>query len=310
MQHKHRETTSSARPNPPHLPQALVVAAAKPFAPTGRLSTALYHPIRFVYHSSCAWRPSLRPPSRWLWSRPLTPPVSAAGSCKSTSTIPPSALATPTSCLCWTNRAQVRADRTVPPIATCAVRAAGASPHTPAPSATAPAVGATAYQNAKAFTSAVADAFDIGINRTRVGVVTYSTNTIVRIPLNATRDYCRFDTAVKALPYAAGWTATWDGIRAAHNELISFGRPRSMAVPKIMVIVTDGQSQVSPGCTYPCSTTRTVAAANAARAAGISVVLITIGPARNFFAVREPAGGAGATPPAVWAMAAAAALIP
>jgi len=48
-----------------------------------------------------------------------------------------------------------------------------------------------------------------------------------------------------------------------------------------MLIVTDGQSQTYD-CMYPCSTRRVAAAAQAARTAGISVGVLSVGSPDNF----------------------------
>jgi len=41
----------------------------------------------------------------------------------------------------------------------------------------------------------------------------------VRAALDAVTDFCALKNTINALPYSAGWTATWDGITAGTTQV-------------------------------------------------------------------------------------------
>ncbi|RYG49699.1 VWA domain-containing protein [archaeon] len=117
--------------------------------------------------------------------------------------------------------------------------------------------------------------------QSRVGLVRFGSSASLSIRMGSSASNAAFRTSVLGLGYGGGYTNTWSAIDTARGEFIARGNPASAAVPKVMFVVTDGQSQI-PGCVYPCSTERTRTAADAARAAGITVAILTVGPASNF----------------------------
>ena len=119
----------------------------------------------------------------------------------------------------------------------------------------------------------------------RVGLVRYSTNAIVELPLGQFSTYCSAADRVARIVYDAGATATSVGIANATQQFTTHGRRASLAVPKVMVVITDGLS--TTGCLLAgfnattCPLASTLWAADQARRAGITVMVVSIGSAAN-----------------------------
>jgi hypothetical protein len=104
----------------------------------------------------------------------------------------------------------------------------------------------------------------------------------VELALGQYDTYCSAASRVAQITYDAGLTATSFGIANATQQFKTRGRPASMAVPKVMVVLTDGQSTRGcqlPGVSndHPCHSAATVSAADQARRAGITVMVVSIG---------------------------------
>lgn len=145
-------------------------------------------------------------------------------------------------------------------------------------------IGARDYGFAKLFVNASLEAFPIGLSRTRVGVVRYSTAAFVASPLNASTTYCDVAGRVNTMGYAAGGTGTFKGLELARAEFRAGARPKSAGIPRVMIVVTDGNSngcngQCCPTAAYaPCNCNSTACStkavqmnADAARSEGITV---------------------------------------
>ena len=86
--------------------------------------------------------------------------------------------------------------------------------------------------------------------QSRVGVVTFSDDATLSLsfsetqPLNSTA----FTTAVRNIPFTAGYTATWRAIELGMAHQVAFGSPLSAGIPKLAILVTDGQSETANVC--------------------------------------------------------------
>jgi hypothetical protein len=91
--------------------------------------------------------------------------------------------------------------------------------------------------------------FDIGINKTRVGVVHFSTGAPTPdFLLNQYYDVESIATAIRAIPYDSGGTQTSLGVQAVSSQVfveVNGMRPQSAGVSRVLIIVTDGQA--NPG---------------------------------------------------------------
>ncbi|XP_074547779.1 collagen alpha-1(XII) chain [Halichoeres trimaculatus] len=104
-------------------------------------------------------------------------------------------------------------------------------------------VGRENFRHIRSFIGAMAGAFDIGEDKTRVAVVQYSTDTRTEFPL--TRYTRRGDLlqAISSLPYKGGNTMTGDAIDYLLKNIFTEAAGSRKGFPKVAMIITDGKSQ-------------------------------------------------------------------
>ncbi|XP_030574027.1 collagen alpha-1(XII) chain isoform X2 [Archocentrus centrarchus] len=104
-------------------------------------------------------------------------------------------------------------------------------------------VGKENFRHIRSFIGALAGAFDIGEDKTRVAVVQYSTDTRTEFPL--TRYTRRGDLlqAISALPYKGGNTMTGEAIDYLEKNIFTEAAGSRKAFPKVAMLITDGKSQ-------------------------------------------------------------------
>ncbi|XP_028250570.1 collagen alpha-1(XII) chain isoform X2 [Parambassis ranga] len=104
-------------------------------------------------------------------------------------------------------------------------------------------VGRENFKHIRSFIAALAGAFDIGEDKTRVAVVQYSTDTRTEFPL--TRYTRRGDLlqAINSLPYKGGNTMTGDAIDYLLKNIFTEEAGSRKGFPKVAMIITDGKSQ-------------------------------------------------------------------
>uniref|UniRef100_A0A8C2CBV4 Collagen alpha-1(XII) chain n=1 Tax=Cyprinus carpio TaxID=7962 RepID=A0A8C2CBV4_CYPCA len=108
-------------------------------------------------------------------------------------------------------------------------------------------VGRENFKFIRSFIGAMAGAFDIGEDKTRVAVVQYSSDT--RTEFNLNQYYRRPDVlrAIKNLPYKGGNTMTGDAMDYLVKNTFTVGAGARKGYPKVAMIITDGKSQDSVG---------------------------------------------------------------
>uniref|UniRef100_A0A665VW12 Collagen, type XII, alpha 1a n=1 Tax=Echeneis naucrates TaxID=173247 RepID=A0A665VW12_ECHNA len=104
-------------------------------------------------------------------------------------------------------------------------------------------VGRENFKHIRSFIGALAGAFDIGEDKTRVAVVQYSTDT--RTEFNLTRYTRRRELlqAINSLPYKGGNTMTGDAIDYMMRNIFTEAAGSRKGFPKVAMIITDGKSQ-------------------------------------------------------------------
>ncbi|XP_063040582.1 collagen alpha-1(XII) chain isoform X2 [Engraulis encrasicolus] len=104
-------------------------------------------------------------------------------------------------------------------------------------------VGRENFKHIRSFISAMAGAFDIGQDKTRVGIVQYSTDT--RTEFNLNQYFKRGDVlrAIKNLPYKGGNTMTGDALDYLSKNTFSAAAGSRKDFPKVAMVITDGKSQ-------------------------------------------------------------------
>ncbi|XP_041349211.1 cartilage matrix protein-like isoform X2 [Gigantopelta aegis] len=116
------------------------------------------------------------------------------------------------------------------------------------------------------FTQEVVGLFDIGSDRTRVGVVLFSDSVHPTIDLSRYTDKTSLLSAIRRLQYIGGGTHTGEALTFVVDKVYNINEREG--VPKIAIVLTDGQSYDKP---------TTIKEANRAHAAGISIFVIGIG---------------------------------
>ncbi|KAM8953803.1 collagen alpha-1(XII) chain [Pelodytes ibericus] len=104
-------------------------------------------------------------------------------------------------------------------------------------------VGRTNFKFILDFMTSLVSAFEIGEDRTRVGVVQYSSDTRTEFNLNKYYKKNELLEAIKRIPYKGGNTMTGEAIDfLIKNSFVESAGSRK-GFPRIAVIITDGKSQ-------------------------------------------------------------------
>ncbi|KAM9552622.1 collagen alpha-1(XII) chain-like isoform 5-T5 [Salvelinus alpinus] len=93
------------------------------------------------------------------------------------------------------------------------------------------------------FISAMAGAFEIGEDKTRVGLVQYSTDTKTEFNLNQHVKWGELLRAINTLPYKGGNTMTGEAMDYLLKNTFTEANGARKGFPKVAMIITDGQSQ-------------------------------------------------------------------
>ncbi|XP_041716800.1 collagen alpha-1(XII) chain isoform X5 [Coregonus clupeaformis] len=93
------------------------------------------------------------------------------------------------------------------------------------------------------FISAMAGAFEIGEDKTRVGVVQYSTDTKTEFNLNQHMKLGELLRAINTLPYKGGNTMTGEAMDYLLKNTFTEANGARKGFPKVAMIITDGKSQ-------------------------------------------------------------------
>uniref|UniRef100_A0A4W5QQA5 VWFA domain-containing protein n=1 Tax=Hucho hucho TaxID=62062 RepID=A0A4W5QQA5_9TELE len=104
-------------------------------------------------------------------------------------------------------------------------------------------VGRENFKHIRSFISALAGAFDIGEDKTRVAVVQYSTDTRTEFALNRHSKRGELLKAINTLPYKGGNTMTGDAMDYLLKNIFTEVAGARKGFPKIAMIITDGKSQ-------------------------------------------------------------------
>ena len=127
------------------------------------------------------------------------------------------------------------------------------------------------------FVVSLSENFQLGDQATQVGVVVFANEAEVEIRLGEFTDREQFAEAIMNVQYRATTTNTGHALELATKELQSSSR-FGPELPGIIILFTDGQS------TNPNTTT---AAATTAKAMGMQILVIGIGPSINLDELRD-----------------------
>uniref|UniRef100_A0A673FXZ9 Collagen alpha-1(XII) chain n=1 Tax=Sinocyclocheilus rhinocerous TaxID=307959 RepID=A0A673FXZ9_9TELE len=93
------------------------------------------------------------------------------------------------------------------------------------------------------FIAAMASAFDLGEDKTRVGVVQYSTDTRTEFNLNQYFKKAELLRAINSLPYKGGNTMTGEALDHLLKNMFTETAGARKGFPRVAVVITDGKSQ-------------------------------------------------------------------
>ncbi|XP_038582157.1 collagen alpha-1(XII) chain isoform X5 [Micropterus salmoides] len=103
-------------------------------------------------------------------------------------------------------------------------------------------VGRPNFKHIRNFISATAGAFQIGEEKSRVGVVQYSNNARTEFNLNRHLTRPALLRAIGSLPYKGGGTMTGDALDYLLKNTFTEEAGSRKGFPKVLVIITDGKS--------------------------------------------------------------------
>ncbi|XP_063079246.1 collagen alpha-1(XII) chain isoform X6 [Engraulis encrasicolus] len=104
-------------------------------------------------------------------------------------------------------------------------------------------VGRENFKYIRSFISAMAGAFNIGEDKTRIGVVQYSTDTRLEFNLNQYSRRGEVLRAINNLPYKGGNTMTGEAMDFLLKNSFTEASGSRKGFPKVAMIITDGKSQ-------------------------------------------------------------------
>nr|XP_029137515.1 collagen alpha-1(XII) chain-like [Labrus bergylta] len=104
-------------------------------------------------------------------------------------------------------------------------------------------VGRPNFKYIRNFISATAGAFQIGEDKTRVGVVQYSSDARTEFNLNRHLTRPALLRAIGSLPFKGGETKTGDALNYLLTNTFTEEAGSRSAFPKVLVIITDGKSE-------------------------------------------------------------------
>ena len=127
-------------------------------------------------------------------------------------------------------------------------------------------IGSSNFVTMKDFVKSVVSNFEIGADKTRVGVIRFATSASIVIPLGSVNNALQLNNSITNISYTGGGTAT----HLALNLLdTAFSNARtSQGVPRVAIVFTGGRSN---------SLSLTIQAAQAVHSTGIVVYSFGIG---------------------------------
>uniref|UniRef100_A0A8D2Q5T5 VWFA domain-containing protein n=1 Tax=Varanus komodoensis TaxID=61221 RepID=A0A8D2Q5T5_VARKO len=132
-------------------------------------------------------------------------------------------------------------------------------------------VGKEDFEKVRQWVANLVDTFEIGPDKTRVGVVRYSDRPTTEFDLGRYRTREEIKDAAKNIKYYGGNTNTGDALRYINTYSFSAaagGRPSDGTIKKVAILLTDGRSQ-----------DHVLDPATAARQAGIRIFAVGVGEA-------------------------------
>jgi len=118
-------------------------------------------------------------------------------------------------------------------------------------------VGTTNWELMKEFVSRLVAGMDVDNENTRVGLVCFSddVHTEDAFHLNAHSTLASIQSAISALNYSEGLTHTAAALRYVRTVMLTTAAGDRTHVPNVVIVLTDGQSNVNQTQTEVCTPT-------------------------------------------------------
>ena len=127
------------------------------------------------------------------------------------------------------------------------------------------------YHKEKEFINEVISTFDIGEDKSRAGVVTFSQDAELSIQLNSHYEIASLKDAVETIPLMGNTTRIDKALRLAQDLVFLERNGGRVGLPKVLILLTDGSQTEGEDQEDP------VHVANEIRASGIKLLVIGIG---------------------------------
>ena len=101
-------------------------------------------------------------------------------------------------------------------------------------------VGSSNFVTMKDFVKSIISSFEIGADKTRVGVIRFASSASIVIPLGSVNNASQLNTSIDNIVYTGGGTATHLALNLLET---AFNNSRaSQGVPRVAIVFTDGLS--------------------------------------------------------------------
>ena len=159
----------------------------------------------------------------------------------------------------------------------------GSPPQSPPLSGSPPRVNCGDWNRMRTFVSNISALFPMGPKNIVTSYISFSNDApmLNYLPLNASLSGEGFAGKVRNFLMNSGGTATWAGLREAQAEFALNGRDAADGAAQMVIVLTDGLSQIPA---------QTAAKAAELRASGVLVAAVGVGP------IMGPQGGAACGP--------------
>jgi len=133
-------------------------------------------------------------------------------------------------------------------------------------------IGIDNFQKQREFLKKIVLNLEIGLNETRVAIINYGTEVQVVANFLKFNDKDMLLNAISSIKYLSSNTNTAGALAEANNNILQENagmRPFDKGVSKVVIVVTDGASNVNPAMTIPN--------ANKIKNRGINIISVGIG---------------------------------
>ena len=96
------------------------------------------------------------------------------------------------------------------------------------------------FDTLKSFAKEIVNSLDVGWEKVRIGVVTFSNKALVMFDLKTFSDKGAVTGAIGNLPYSGGNTNTTGALRVARTQLLTSSGGARKDAPDVIILVTDG----------------------------------------------------------------------